>query len=64
MRGGKMDGRLLGALRSEATRGVGGAYRADVAEGRTEGQPLVTDFLSVRWCETSGPVYQAAVWRL
>ena len=54
-----MDGRLLGALRSEAARGAGGAYRADVAERRTEGQPLVTDFLSVRWCvRLSDPVYR------
>ena len=31
---------------------------------RTEGQPLVTAFLSVTWCETSGPVYQAVISRL
>ena len=31
---------------------------------RTKGQPSVKDFLSVTWCETSGPVYRAAIWRL
>ena len=25
---------------------------------RTKGQPSVKDFLSVTWCETSGPVYR------
>ena len=31
---------------------------------RTKGQPSVKDFLSVTWCETSGPVYPAVISRL